>query len=66
MKRSVFRIKQKMRRLGVTQRAVAAAAQVTQPMVCNVLAGRYVSANVLDAAERLIAERQATDHTPDA
>ena len=64
MKQSVFRIKQQMKRLGVTQRAVAAEAGVTPPMVSNVMAGRFKSRPLLDAAERLIAARQANGGTP--
>jgi hypothetical protein len=40
---------------GITQRRVAEESGTTVPHVCNVFAGRIVSANVVSTAERLLA-----------
>lgn len=54
-------IRETCKRLGVTQEAIARAADVTRPLVVNVFAGRSVSARVVETARNLIAaaERRA-------
>jgi hypothetical protein len=57
-KRELSRLKRDLQKVGVTQRRVAKAAKVHTSHVCNVLAGREISAPVVAAAQRLLAERQ--------
>lgn len=57
--RTLARLKSALQRHGIPQKSVASAAGVSKHMVCHVLAGRAVSANVVDTAKRLIeAEKQ--------
>ena len=56
-KRTLARLKVALHEAGVTQQAVADAAGTTKPHVCNVLAGRAASANVINTAKRLLAEK---------
>ena len=56
--RSLARLKVALHRAGITQQQVADAAGVVVPTVCHVLAGRAVSANVINTAKRLLAARQ--------
>ena len=55
---SLARLKRALQRAGITQQRVADAAGVTKPSVCHVLAGRAVSANVVNTAKRLLAAHQ--------
>lgn len=57
--RAIADLKNACRRHGVTHVAIASAANVTQPLVTNVLAGRNTSQNVVVAAQRLIAAAEA-------
>lgn len=57
--RTLARLKRHLKRLGITQDRVAAQAGVTRTHVSHVLAGRFTSAPVLDAARGLIAEAEA-------
>ncbi len=59
--RKIARLKRAIKLAGITQQQVADAAGVTKPTVCQVLAGRAVSANVVGTAKRLLAERQPAE-----
>ena len=52
------RLRRQLKAHGITQLAVAEAAGATPPHVCNVLAGRDKSRKVVEAAKRLLADRQ--------
>jgi len=54
--RTLARLKKDVKRLGITQDQVAARADVSRTHVSHVLAGRFTSAPVLEAARALIAE----------
>ena len=54
--RKIARLKRSLQRAHISQQRVAEAAGVTKPHVCHVFAGRYTSKNVLDTAQRLLAE----------
>lgn len=53
---ALSRLRERLKQRGIRQREVAARAGVTKIHVCNVLAGRYVSAPVIRAAKELLAE----------
>ena len=53
-------LKRRLRAARITQDALARAVGRTRPHINNVLAGRAKSRPVVEAALRLIAERQAT------
>jgi transcriptional regulator with XRE-family HTH domain len=53
---TLARLARELKRRRITQLAVAAEAKVSPAHVCNVLAGRDKSSDVLDAAKRLLAE----------
>lgn len=55
---TLARFKRRLKRLGITQDAVAREANVTRPMVNHVLNGRAKSRKVMAAAERLMVERE--------
>lgn len=57
--RKLARLLRSLQAAGITQRAVAVEAGVVPPVVCHVFAGRAVSANVITAAQRLLAGRDA-------
>jgi len=46
------------KRHGITQQAIAGAAKVTRPLVVNVFSGRDASRNVVDPAQRLVADAE--------
>lgn len=54
--RRLARLKKDLKSLGITQDQVAAKASVTRTHVSHVLAGRFTSAPVLEAALALITE----------
>ena len=56
-KRKLARLKADLHEARITQARVAAASGTSTQHVCNVLAGRVVSANVVNAAIRLLAEK---------
>lgn len=49
-------LKRRLKTAGITQQRVAERAGVKKPHVCSVLAGRYKSRKVVDAAKALLAE----------
>ena len=57
--RKLARLRRELKRCGITHAMVAAAVPVTPSHVSHVLAGRFTSRPVLDAAARLLAEAEA-------
>jgi predicted transcriptional regulator len=49
-------LKKRLQAAGITQQRVADRAGVVKPHVCSVLAGRYKSRKVVDAAKALLSE----------
>jgi RNA-binding protein YhbY len=57
--RSLARLRSQLERHGIKQVDVARAANVSKHMICHVLAGRAVSAPVVEVIKRLIAEKKS-------
>jgi transcriptional regulator with XRE-family HTH domain len=57
---TLARLRRRLKRLGISQKAVAQEAGVSKFLVSHVLAGRAKSANVVAAALRLLAERRSS------
>lgn len=58
-KPNLTQLKRRLRAAGITQEQVASLAAVTKPHVCSVLAGRYKSRRVIEAARRLLKNHDA-------
>lgn len=54
-------LKRRLQWAGITQQRVAERAGVQKPHVCSVLAGRYKSRKVVEAAKALLAEAKAAN-----